>query len=78
MQVGARTILDILNAQQQLFSDEVSLVVSQHDQSVAEFNLAQQVGELNAVNLRLPVQVYDVRRHYDSVRDKLIGFGAKD
>jgi outer membrane protein len=77
-QVGARTILDILNQQQQLFSDQVALVVSQHDLGVAEFNLAQQIGELTAVNLDLPVKLYDVGRHYESVRDKWIGFGADD
>jgi outer membrane protein len=77
-QVGARTILDILNQQQQLFSDQVQLVVSQHDLSVAEFNLAEQLGGLSAVNLNLPVKLYDVNQHYDSVRDKWIGFGAKD
>ncbi len=77
-QVGARTILDVLNQQQELFSDEVSLVDAQHDLAVAEFNLAQQIGTLSAVNLGLPVKLYDVRTHYDSVRDKWIGFGAKD
>ncbi|HUK60379.1 MAG TPA: TolC family outer membrane protein [Stellaceae bacterium] len=77
-QVGARTILDVLNQQQELFSDEVSLVQAQHDLAVAEFNLAQQIGSLSAVNLGLPVKLYDARTHYDSVRDKWIGFGAKD
>ncbi|MGH7089720.1 MAG: TolC family outer membrane protein [Stellaceae bacterium] len=77
-QVGARTILDILNQQQQLFTDQVQLVVAQHDLGVAEFNLAQQVGELSAVNLNLPVKLYDVDGHYHSVRDKWIGFDAKD
>jgi outer membrane protein len=77
-QVGSRTILDVLNQQQELFTDQVTLVQSQHDLSVAEFNLAQQIGILSAVNLGLPVKLYDVESHYKSVRDKWIGFGAKD
>ncbi len=77
-QVGARTILDVLNQQQELFSDQVSLVDAQHDLAVAEYNLAQQIGTLSAVNLGLPVKLYDVREHYDSVRNKWIGFGAKN
>ena len=59
-QVGARTILDVLNQQQELFTDQVSLVQAQHDLAVAEFNLAQQIGTLTAVNLGLPVKLYDV------------------
>jgi len=77
-QVGARTVLDVLNAQQELFSDQVSLVKAQHDLAVAEFNLAQQIGVLTAVDLKLPVRLYDVDTHYRSVRDKLLGFGARD
>ncbi|HKT20884.1 MAG TPA: TolC family outer membrane protein [Stellaceae bacterium] len=77
-QVGARTVLDVLNAQQELFADQVALVRAQHDLAVAEFNLAQQVGVLTAVDLKLPVKLYDVDTHYRSVRDKLLGFGARD
>jgi outer membrane protein len=76
--VGSRTILDVLNQQQELFSDQVSLVDSQHDLSVAEFNLAEQIGALTAVNLSLPVKLYDVDAHYKSVRGKWFGFGSKN
>jgi outer membrane protein len=77
-QVGARTVLDVLNAQQELFSDRVLLVKAQHDLAVAEFNLSQQVGRLTAADLNLPVSLYDVAKHYEAVRNKLIGFGAGD
>lgn len=76
--MGSRTILDVLNQQQELFTDQVQLVQAQHDLAVAEFNLAQQIGALSAVNLGLPVKLYDVQQHYNSVRDKWLGFGAKD
>jgi outer membrane protein len=77
-QVGARTVLDVLNAQQELFADRTSLVRAQHDLAVAEFNLSQQIGRLTAIDLNLPVALYDVQKHYRSVRNKLIGFGADD
>jgi TolC family type I secretion outer membrane protein len=77
-QVGSRTILDVLNQQQELFADQVTLVQAQHDLSVAEFNIAQQIGILSAINLGLPVKLYDVNVHYKSVREKWLGFGAKD
>jgi outer membrane protein len=76
--VGSRTILDVLNAEQELFTDRVQLVTAQHDLALAEFNLAAQIGRLTAADLHLPVKLYDVDRHYRSVRDKWLGFGAKD
>ena len=77
-QVGSRTVLDVLNAQQELFADRTLLVKAQHDLAVAEFNLSQQIGRLTAVDLELPVDLYDVKKHYEAVRNKLIGFGAGD
>ncbi|HXZ01219.1 MAG TPA: TolC family outer membrane protein [Stellaceae bacterium] len=76
--VGSRTVLDVLNAEQELFTDRVQLVTAQHDLAVAEFTLSQQVGSLTAADLRLPVKLYDVDKHYRSVREKWLGFGAKD
>ncbi|HEV8027857.1 MAG TPA: TolC family outer membrane protein [Stellaceae bacterium] len=76
--VGSRTVLDVLNAEQELFTDQVQLVTAQHDVAVAEFTLASQIGQLTAADLKLPVALYDVDRHYRSVREKWIGFGAKD
>ncbi|HYM02292.1 MAG TPA: TolC family outer membrane protein [Stellaceae bacterium] len=75
--VGSRTVLDVLNAEQELFTDRVQLVTTQHDLALAEFTLAQQIGQLTAADLNLPVKLYDVDVHYRSVRDKWIGFGAK-
>jgi outer membrane protein len=76
--VGSRTVLDVLNAEQELFTDRVQLVTAQHDLAVAEFSLSLQIGRLNAADLHLPVELYDVDRHYRSVRDKWFGFGSKD
>jgi outer membrane protein len=76
-QVGSRTVLDVLNAEQELFTDRVNLVQAQHDLAVAEFDLTQQVGHLTAEELKLPVQPYDPKKHYDAVRNKWIGFGSK-
>ena len=75
--VGSRTVLDVLNAEQELFTDRVQLVTAQHDLALAEFNLAMQVGRLTAADFNLPVKLYDVDQHYRSVRDKWIGFGSK-
>ncbi len=77
-QVGQRTVLDVLNQEQELLTDRTLLVKAQHDLAVAEFNLSQQIGGLTAADLHLPVQLYDVQKHYNSVRNKAIGFGADD
>ena len=77
-QVGSRTVLDVLNAEQELFTDRVQLVTAQHDTSLAEFNLAQQIGRLTAVDLKLPVKLYDVDVHYRDVRGKWIGLDSKE
>lgn len=73
---GARTILDVLTTEQQLFLDERSLATAHHDEHVAEFNLAGQIGMLSAEDLHLNVQLYDVSNHYNSVRDKLLGLDS--
>ena len=44
--------------------------------AIAEFNLAAAMGRLIAPELRLPVQLYDMERHYRGVKDKLFGFGG--
>jgi len=77
-QVGSRTVLDVLNAEQELFTDRVNLVQAQHDLAIAEYDLTQQIGRLTAQDMKLPAQYYDVNTHYKSVRDKWIGFGSKD
>jgi outer membrane protein len=61
--VGSRTVLDVLNAEQELFTDQVNLVQAQHDLAVVEFDLAQQVGRLTAADLKLPVRLYDSEKH---------------
>ena len=73
--VGSRTVLDVLISEQQLFTTESQLAVAQHDAAVAEFNLTAATGRLIAPELKLPVQLYDMERHYKAVKDKWFGFG---
>jgi TolC family type I secretion outer membrane protein len=71
---GTRTVLDVLVAEQQLFTTQAQLVTAEHDAAIAEFNLAAAIGRLIAPELRLPVRLYDMGRHYKAVKDKWIGF----
>lgn len=74
-EVGARTILDVLDAEQEALNAKVSLVSSQTDRVVAQYRLLAAGGALTAANLALEVEYYDPRQHYDRVRDKFIGTG---
>ena len=71
---GTRTVLDVLVGQQQVFSTQSQLVTAEHDAALAEFNLAAAVGRLIAPELKLPVRLYDMERHYRAVKEKWIGF----
>ncbi len=71
--VGARTTLDVLDAEQELLDARVALVVAERDEFVASFQLAGAVGGLTAANLDLPVGLYDVEAHYRGVRDRRWG-----
>jgi outer membrane protein len=74
-EVGARTILDVLDAQQALLTSQVSLVSSQTDRVIAEYRLLASGGALTAQNLALNVEYYDPTKHYNKVRNKFIGTG---
>ncbi|MDP6351228.1 MAG: TolC family outer membrane protein [Alphaproteobacteria bacterium] len=74
--VGARTVLDVLDAEQELFDAQVNLVRARRDEIVAGYELLQVIGSLTAPALRLPVTQYDPAAHYQEVRDKWIGFGS--
>jgi len=73
---GTRTVLDVLVAEQQLFTTQAQLVTAEHDSAIAEFNVAAATGRLIAPELRLPVHLYDMSRHYKAVKDKWIGFAG--
>ena len=73
---GTRTVLDGLVAEQQLFTTQAQLVTAEHDTAIAEFNVAAATGRLIAPELRLPVRLYDMDRHYKAVKDKWIGFAG--
>ncbi len=72
-EVGARTVLDVLDAEQELVDSQVDLVGAQRDEIVATFDLKTAVGELSARELVLPVPYYDPSVHYEDVRNRWFG-----
>lgn len=72
-QVGARTVLDILDAEQELLDARVGLVRAQRNERVATYAVQAAVGRMNARDLALPVELYDPVGHYNDVRGSWIG-----
>jgi TolC family type I secretion outer membrane protein len=74
-QVGSRTTLDVLNAEQELLNAKVTFVRAQHDAWVAYFQVQAAIGQLTARVLALPVQYYDEEAYYKENRFKWFGLG---
>lgn len=72
--VGARTTLDVLDAEQELLNSRVTLVTAVRDEYVAAFQVLSAVGLLDIETLSLPVAAYDPTTYYDRVRNKWFGF----
>lgn len=71
--VGARTVLDVLDAEQELLDAQVSLVSANRDEVVAAYTLLLATGKLTAVDLGLDVEFYDYDKHYRDVIDRVWG-----
>ena len=76
--VGSRTVLDVLDAEQELLDARVGRVRAMRDELVATYQLRQAVGAATAEKLGLPVALYNVEDHYREVRGKWWGLGAKE
>lgn len=72
--VGTRTTLDVLDAEQELFIAKVNLVTAKSREVIAVYALRAATGTLTAQELALNVQVYDPTEHEKSVKYRVIGF----
>ena len=73
-QYGSRTVLDVLDAEQELFTARTNLVRAQRDRIVAAYGLAFNLGQMTAANLGLQVAAYDPQVNADRVGWKTLGF----
>ena len=71
--VGARTTLDVLDAEQELFNAQVNLVRARRDATVASYSVFSAIGKLTAAALGLDVLIYNERDYYDRVRNRWFG-----
>jgi len=68
--VGQRTLLDVLNAEQELLNSEVNLATDRRNLVVASYAVLSTIGRLNAQELSVAALVYDAEAHYHDVRRK--------
>jgi outer membrane protein len=73
-QYGARTTLDVLDAERELFDTEVRYITSRQNHVVAVYTLLSSVGNLTAESLDLEAPVYDPNKHFEDVEYQFIGF----
>ncbi|PSH66238.1 TolC family outer membrane protein [Phyllobacterium sophorae] len=76
--VGQRTTLDVLNAQADVLTGQVSLAQAERDSVVTSYAVLSAVGRLTASQIGLQVAEYRPEEHYEAVKDKWIGLRTPD
>ncbi|UCI05083.1 TolC family outer membrane protein [Mesorhizobium sp. B1-1-8] len=76
--VGQRTTLDVLNAQNAVITAKINQASSEHDVVVASYAILSAMGRLSVERLGLPVTKYKPEEHYNAVKDKWIGLRTPD
>jgi outer membrane protein len=71
--VGQRTLLDVLNAQQELLSSQVQLETTKRNVLVASYSVVAAIGRLNVAEVGAVDAAYDPQIHYEEVRSKWWG-----
>ena len=71
--VGQRTLLDVLNAEQEFLDAQIELTTTRRDLVVASYELLASMGTLNAETLELGSEVYDPEAHFEEARQNWFG-----
>ena len=72
-EVGSRTTLDVLDAEQELLDAQVALVRAQRNEYVAAFEVKSATGQLTITALGLAVARYDEEDNYRRMRHRWFG-----
>ena len=76
--VGQRTTLDVLNAQQNVLDAKQDLAAVQRNSVVASYSLLAATGSLTVRSQGLEVAEYRAEVHYEAVKDKWFGLRTVD
>ena len=69
-QLGERTTLDVLDGEQELLQSELDLIKAYKDLFISYYEIAFYIGKLNAKDLKLNVNLFDVEKNYNKVKGK--------
>ncbi|MCF6273889.1 MAG: TolC family outer membrane protein [Rhodobacteraceae bacterium] len=67
--LGARTVLDTLNAKQEVLTAQNSLISALHDERIAAYGLLAAMGLLTPENLDLGIELYDPSENFNRVQN---------
>jgi TolC family type I secretion outer membrane protein len=76
--VGARTVLDVLDAEQELLNARVNLVRADRDKIVAQYTVLAAIGQLTVQQLGLNTKLYDPVVHFDNTKNKWFGYSNQE
>ncbi|MBN44765.1 MAG: hypothetical protein CML94_04610 [Rhodobiaceae bacterium] len=73
-ELGTRTNLDVLDAEQEFLDSQVSMISSENNSKLSMFYLLLSVGSLSPDFLSLPVSKYDPNLNYNKVKNVKLGW----
>jgi len=76
--VGARTTLDVLDAEQEYLDARVRLVAVERDEAVATYQLLAAMGKLTVEHLGLKTTEPETESYYQTVRNRYFGYDRTD
>lgn len=71
---GARSTLDVLDAEQEYLDAQVGWISAERDRVAAAYALLAASGSLTAEKLGVGVEPYDPLKHFDEIKDKWAGY----
>ncbi len=74
--LGNRTILDVLDAYQELLNSNVEEVKARRNYYVSGMNVLMAMGKLTAEDLKLGVDIYNPKKYYKETRDKWLSLSV--
>lgn len=74
--LGNRTLLDVLDAYQELLNSNVEEVKARRDYYVSSMQVLLAMGKLTAENLKLNVDLYDAEKYYQDTRGKWLSLSV--
>ena len=73
-ELGTRTNLDVLDAEQEFLDSQVSMISSENNSKLSMFYLLLSIGSLSPEELSLPISKYDPNENYNKVKNIKLGW----